>query len=351
MSKNLPDQNESTLILYQTDDGQTRIEVHLVDETVWLNQKMMADLFQKDAWTINEHIQNIYSEGELKSDSTVRKFRTVETEGHRQVKRAVKFYNLDVIISVGYRVSSHRGTQFRIWATQKLREYLIKGFMLDDARLKELGGGNYFEELLGRIRDIRSTEKIFWRKVLDIFSTSMDYNPQSEQAKIFFSAVQNKIHWAVHGHTAAELIHARANASKLNMGLTSWKGDSLRSPDVGVAKNYLNEQELTTLNRLVSMYLDFAELQALTRKTMYMNDWMSKLDDFLRVSEREILTHAGKISHQDALEKARNEHSRYKKQLAIMETPAEKHFFEAIKEVNQLKTINGRKNKKKAEAC
>lgn len=348
MNQNLSDTNQSSLLLYETADGQARIEVQLTDETVWLSQKLMSELFQKDVRTINKHIQNIYAEGELKPDSTIRQFRMHNAEGLREVIRPVDFYNLDVIISVGYRVTSHRGTQFRIWATQKLREFLIKGFVLDDERLKEPGGGNYFDELLGRIRNIRASEKVFWRKVLDIYSTSIDYSPQSDLAKEFFAAVQNKIHWAAHGHTAAEIIHSRSDATKPYMGLTSWKGDNLRTRDIVIAKNYLNEQELDVLNRLVSMYLDFAELQALSLKSMYMKDWMLKLDEFLRVSEREILTHSGKISHQTALEKAREEYSKYQQQLPGIVSPVENHFFEAVREVKQLESENmksARKNK------
>lgn len=334
MLKNKIDGNESSILLYQTDDGKTRIEVHLLDDTVWLSQKLMSDLFQKDVRTVNEHIQNIYEEGELIANQTTKKFRVIVKEGTRDVEKEVCFYNLDVIISVGYRVISHRGTQFRIWATQKLREYLIKGFVLDDERLKEQAGGQYFDELLNRIRDIRSSEKVFWRKVLDIYATSVDYDPRSDASKAFFGAVQNKMHWAVHGHTAAEIIHERADANKPHMGLTSWKGGEVRVPDIGVAKNYLNEVELNTLNRLVSMYLDFAELQALSRKTMYMNDWLTKLDDFLRLSERDILLHTGKISHQEALEKAREEYSKYHEKLNAL-SPVEEHFFAAVREVQE----------------
>ena len=285
---------DSSLILYQTEDGQTRIEVRLLDETVWLSQAQMCELFDKDKRTISEHIQNIFKERELSIDSTVRKFRTVQVEGLRKVARQVDFYNLDVIISVGYRVSSLRGTQFRIWTTARLKEYLIKGFALDDERLKQNGGGNYFNELLARIRDIRSSEKAFWRKVLDIYATSIDYDPKTEISKNFFAVVQNKMHWAAHGHTAAEIIFSRVNADKTNMGLISWSGKSLHMTDVEIAKNYLNTDELNILNRIVSLYLDFAELQALDREPMYMKDWVAKLDDFLRMAARDILSHSGK---------------------------------------------------------
>ena len=267
----LPDKApRSDIFLYQTEDGRTRIQVRLENETVWLTQKMMAELFQKDVRTINEHIRNIYNEGELKPERTIRKFRIVQIEGARQVSRETDFYNLDVIISIGYRVKSLRGTQFRIWATQRLREYIIKGFTLDDERLKEAGGGNYFDELLARIRDIRSSEKVFWRKVLDIYATSIDYDPNNDTSRQFFAIVQNKMHWAAHGHTAAEIIAGRADAQRPNMGLTTWTGAKPTQADSEIAKNYLTMQELDTLNRIVTLYLDFAELQALNRKPMYM---------------------------------------------------------------------------------
>lgn len=325
----------SSLILYQTEDGQTRIEVRLLDDTVWLSQAQMSELFDKDKRTISEHIQNIFHEGELLEKAVVRKFRTTALDGKNY---DVTYYNLDVIISVGYRVRSHRGTQFRIWATARLKEYLIKGFTLDDERLKRLGGGNYFDELLGRIRDIRSSEKVFWRKVLDIYATSMDYDPNTETSKSFFGTVQNKMHWAAHGHTAAEIIYARANAEKTNMGLTSWTGNHPRKPDVEIAKNYLDANELNILNRLVSMYLDFAELQALNGQPMYMKDWSVKLDDFLQVAAREVLTHLGTVSHEAALEKARAEYTKYRDQLQIALSPVERHFLEATKEIEQVAT-------------
>lgn len=270
---------KSQFMLYQTEDGLTRIEVRLQDETVWLTQKLMAELFQKDLRTINEHIQNIFEEGELIPESAIRKLRITAADGKNY---ETSHYNLDVIISVGYRVTSHRGTQFRIWATQRLREYIIKGFTLDDDRLKQAGGGNYFEELLARIRDIRSSEKAFWRKVLDIYATSIDYDPNTDASRKFFSVIQNKMHWAAHGHTAAEVISTRADAIKPNMGLTSWTGARPKQVDSEVAKNYLTAGELDTLNRLVTIYLDFAELQALNRKPMYMRDWIAKLDEFLK---------------------------------------------------------------------
>lgn len=328
---------ESDLILYQTEDGITKVEVRLLDETVWLNQAQMSDLFDKDKRTISEHIKNIFNEGELIEDSVVRNFRTTAADGKNY---QIIHYNLDVIISVGYRVASHRGTQFRIWATQRLKEYLIKGFILDDERLKQAGGGHYFNELLARIRDIRSSEKVFWRKVLDIYATSIDYDPKTEDSKCFFTVVQNKMHWATHGHTAAEIIYTRANAEKTNMGLTSWSGKKPRKADAEIAKNYLNAEELNVLNLIVSLYLDFAELQALSRKPMYMKDWIAKLDDFLKMTSRDILSHAGKISHEKALDKARVEYSKYQQQL--LETPSlvEQHFLETIKEFNKTALVN-----------
>ncbi|MCE2990450.1 MAG: virulence RhuM family protein, partial [Nitrosomonadaceae bacterium] len=298
MSDNLPTtQDMGELLFYQTEDGDTRVQVRFQDDSVWLSQTQMTELFSKDKRTISEHIQNVFDEGELREDATVRKFRTVQIEGSREVTREISYYNLDVIISVGYRVKSHRGTQFRIWATQRLREYLIKGFAMDAARLKEAGGGDYFEELLARIRDIRSSEKVFWRKVLDIYATSIDYDPNVDTSQRFFKIVQNKMHWAAHGRTAAEVIKARADASKPQMGLTSLSGKGLTRTDAQVAKNYLNVEELDTLNRIVAVYLEFAELQAKSRRTMTMQDWISKLDDFLRISDRETLTHAGSVTH------------------------------------------------------
>jgi hypothetical protein len=335
--KELSPTTGNDFLLYQTEDGTTRIEVRLLNETVWLTQKQMAELFQKDVRTINEHIANIYDERELTPDATIRKFRIVQLEGSRQVGRDIDHYNLDVIISVGYRVKSHRGTQFRIWATQRLREYIIKGFALDDQRLKQAGGGNYFDELLARIRDIRSSEKVFWRKVLDIYATSIDYDPNTDLSRQFFAALQNKMHWAAHGHTAAEIIHGRADSAKPNMGLTSWAGDTPSKEDVEVAKNYLNGEELELLNRIVSIYLDFAELQALSRTPMYMRDWVAKLDDFLKLSGRDILTHAGKISHDEALQKAHAEYERYRQERLKEPSLVEYQFLEAVKSLETLR--------------
>jgi hypothetical protein len=283
---------ESSFLLYTSEDGNTCIQVKMQDETVWMTQDQMAQLFDKAKSSINEHIKNIYSEKELIEELTMRKFGISEFS-----TKPTYFYNLDMIISVGYRVNSLRGTQFRIWATQRLREYIVKGFTMDDERLKQAGGGNYFDELLARIRDIRSSEKIFWRKVLDIYATSIDYSPNAEISKEFFRIIQNKMHWAAHGQTAAEIIEKRADSTLPNMGLTAWQGDKPRKDDVVIAKNYLNEKELNLLNRIVTAYLEFAELQALEHKPMYMKDWIAKLDDFLKLSGRQLLTHAGKISH------------------------------------------------------
>ncbi len=326
----------SKILLYQNEDGNIRLDVRLQDETLWLTQLQLAELFQKDRRTVSEHITNIYEEGELIQEATIRNFRTVQKEGEREVERDLAFYNLDVIISVGYRARSHRGTQFRIWATQRLKEYLIKGFTMDDKRLKENGQSSYFEELLARIRDIRSSEKVFWRKVLDIYSTSIDYSKDSELSKQFFKTVQNKMHWAAHDKTAAEVIITRSDAEKPNMGLTSWANNKPERNDVTIAKNYLTHEELDILNRLVSMYLDFAELQIKNRRVMHMKDWVTKLDDFLRLSEREILTHAGKISHQKAIEKANTEYDKY--YLTSLNEPslAEKHFMEMLELTKEL---------------
>jgi len=347
MERNLLEEppKNSELILYQTKDGRVRLEVRLEGETVWLSQKLIADLFQKDVRTINEHIRNIFEEGELQPEATIRKFRIVQTEGKREVQRAVDFYNLDVIIAVGYRVKSQRGTQFRIWATERLREYVVKGFTLDDDRLKQAGGRIYFEELLERIRDIRSSEKLFWRKVLDIYATSIDYNPSAEMTQQFFATVQNKMHWAAHGQTSAEVISQRADASLPHMGLTSWEGSRPRKSDVGVAKNYLQGEELDALNRIVTAYLEFAELQARNRKPMHMQDWIAKLDDFLRLSERDILTHAGMISHEAAIEMAEKQFEQFRLKQLAETNPVELDFLESIRKIEKLKPERPSKKK------
>jgi hypothetical protein len=327
------------LLLYQSEDGQTRIEVRLVGETLWLTQNLMAELFQVDKSGISRHLENIYETGELAREATVARFATVQQEGSRQVSRDLEHYNLDAIISVGYRVNSLRGTQFRIWATQRLREFLVKGFVLDDDRLKAAGGAlgrNYFEELLQRIRDIRASEKVFWRKVLDIYATSIDYDPRAEVSQEFFKVVQNKMHWASHGHTAAEIISQRADADQPNMGLTSWSGVRPRMSDVSIAKNYLTAEEINVLNRMVTAYLELAELQALNRKPMYMRNWIERLDDFLKMTGREILSHAGTISHEDALAKAQAQYDKYRQKHLNDPSPVEEHFIQAVEDVKQL---------------
>lgn len=336
--------SSSQVILYQTDDQQTRLEVRLDGETVWLTLNQMADLFQRDKSVISRHIRNVFEEGELPRERTVANFATVQFEGNREVSREVEYFNLDVIISVGYRVKSLRGTQFRIWATQRLREYIVKGFTMNDERLKQAGGGSYFDELLARIRDIRSSEKLFYKKVLEIYATSVDYDPRAEATKQFFATVQNKMHWAVHGQTAAEVVHSRADASKPNMGLTNWSGGRIRRDEVAIAKNYLTPEELEALNLIVSAYLDFAELQALNRRVMHMADWIAKLDDFLKLSERDILTHAGRISHEQALQKAETEFERFRALKANEPSPVEKDFEEAVTKIKKL--AGGRKTKK-----
>jgi hypothetical protein len=285
------------LILYTTEDGSTAIKLRAEDGTVWLTQRQMAELFDTGVPSVNENIKSIYNEGELVPEATIREFRIVRQEGKRTVTRDIDHYNLDMILAVGYRVRSHRGTQFRQWATTHLREYLIKGFVMDDARMKEPGGWDYFDELLQRIREIRASEKRFYQKVRDLFATAVDYDPKSDQAQMFFKRVQNKMLWAVTGHTAAELIAGRADEGLPNMGLKSWKGNRVRQQDVVIAKNYLGATEIDELNRIVVMYLDFAELQAMSRKTVTMNEWADKLDAFLAFNERDVLNHPGKISH------------------------------------------------------
>lgn len=330
--------NNGNIILYQTEDGKSRIEVTLCNDTVWLTTDQMAELFQRNKSTISRHIKNVFEDGELNPDSTVAFFATVQNEGDRTVERNLAYYNLDMIISVGYRVKSHRGVQFRIWATQVLREYLVKGFAMNDDLLKSAGGGNYFDELLSRIRDIRSSEKVFYRKILEIYALSIDYDPRTEATMQFFKTVQNKMHFSVHGHTAAEIIYERANAEKDFMGLTSWTGSLPKRTDAEIAKNYLSSDELDTLNRIVSLYLDFAELQAKSHKPMYMKDWIQKLDDFLKLSGKELLSHAGKISAELAKQKADTEYDKFKERTAYSLSPVEIHFLENFeKEQKKLK--------------
>lgn len=292
-------ENPGNILIYQVEDGQTRISVRLQDETVWLTQADMAELFQTTKQNISLHLQNIFEDQELNREVTVKKYLTVRKEGTREVRRELEYYNLESIIAVGYRVRSHRGTQFRRWATERLREYLVKGFVMDDDRLKAGGGliGDYFDELLERIRDIRTSENRFYKKITDIYSLSVDYDPRAEISRQFFATVQNKLHWAIRGHTAAELISERADAEKPNMGLTSWQGANVRKKDVSVAKNYLHEDELRRLNRIVTMYLDYAEDQAERRQPMTMQDWVEKLDAFLQFNQRAVLENAGTVTH------------------------------------------------------
>ena len=330
--KNRPDQSQGEIVIYQAEDGLTKVECRFVDETVWLTQQQMAELFHTSRSNIVEHIGHIYEEGELDEVSTCRKFRQVRLEGNRQVTRELPFYNLDMIISLGYRVKSLIATQFRRWATERLKEYMIKGFTMDDERLKNLGGGNYWRELLERIRDIRSSEKVMYRQVLDLYATSVDYNPRSAESVAFFKMVQNKLHYATHGHTAAEVIYERADADKPFMGLTTFSGDFPTAKDIGIAKNYLTEEELRVLNQMVSGYFDFAEVQAIRHRPMYMSDYVEQLDNILRATGEEVLTHAGKISHAQAMEKAKAEYKRYQAQTL---SPVEEEYLKTIKQLGK----------------
>lgn len=318
------------IILFQTQGGNTKIEVRLANETVWLTADQMAELFQRNKSTISRHIKNVVESGELEQDRTVAFFATVQNEGQRKVERNIAYYNLDMIISVGYRVNSHRGVQFRQWATQVLKEYLIKGFVLNDELLKNAGQGNYFDELLSRIRDIRSSEKVFYRKVLEIYALSIDYDPRTEATQRFFKTVQNKMHFSAHGHTAAEIIFQRADAEKDFMGLTTWRGAMPTKHEAEIAKNYLTEEEVDMLNRIVNLYLDFAELQAKSHVPMYMADWIKKLDDFLTLSGKELLTHAGTVSAEVAKLKADTEYDRFRERTQYQLSPVEIHFLEAF---------------------
>ena len=330
--KNRPDQSQGEIVIYQAEDGLTKVECRFVDETVWLTQQQMAELFHTSRSNIVEHIGHIYEEGELDEVSSCRKFRQVRMEGNRQVTRELPFYNLDMIISLGYRVKSLIATQFRRWATERLKEYMIKGFTMDDERLKKLGGGNYWRELLERIRDIRSSEKVMYRQVLDLYATSVDYNPRSAESVAFFKMVQNKLHYAAHGHTAAEVIYERADADKPLMGLTTFSGDFPTAKDIGIAKNYLTEEELRVLNQMVSGYFDFAEVQAIRHRPMYMSDYVEQLDNILRATGEEVLTHAGKISHAQAMEKAKAEYKRYQAQTL---SPVEEEYLKTIKQLGK----------------
>ena len=326
------DDNQGEIIIYQSESGDTKIDARFVDETVWLTQQQMAELFQSSRTNIVEHIQHIYDEGELDEESTCRKFRQVRMEGSRQVTREIPHYNLDMIISLGYRVKSIIATHFRRWATERLKEYMIKGFTMDDDRLKNLGGGSYWHELLDRIRDIRSSEKVMYRQVLDLYATSVDYDPKSAESVAFFKMVQNKLHYTAHGHTAAEVIYERADADKPFMGLTSFSGDFPTAKEIGIAKNYLTDEELKILNNIVSGEFDFAEIQALRHNPIYMSDYVEHLDRILRSTGESLLEGAGMVSHTQALEKAKRE---YKKYQAKTLSPVEKAYLQTIKDVEK----------------
>lgn len=337
----------SELILYRSEDAQTRIQVRLEGESVWLTQAQIAELYQTTPQNVTQHLRTIYEEGELREEATCKDYLQVRQEGAREVRRNLKHYNLDAILAVGYRVRSARGTQFRQWATARLSEYLVKGFALDDERLKRGPDDGYFEELLGRIRDIRSSEKLFWRKVLDIYATSVDYDPSAEASQRFFATVQNKMHWAAHGHTAAELLMERADASKPHSGMTNWVGAAPRASDAVVAKSYLNAEELEALNRIVTAYLEFAELQAMNRRPMTMAAWIAKLDDFLRLSDREVLTHAGRIGREQALEFSKAEFARYRQRTLEEPSQVERDFEEATRKLKALESEKRRSTRTK----
>ena len=335
--------DKGQFLLYQTPDGDSQIEVKLQNDTVWLSLDQMAELFQRNKSTISRHIKNVLEDGELDADSVVANFATTATDGKNY---SVAYYNLDMIISVGYRVHSYRGVQFRIWATKVLKEYIVKGFAMNDDLLKRAGGGNYFDELLARIRDIRSSEKVFYRKVLEIYALSIDYDPRVEMTQKFFKTIQNKMHYSVHGHTAAEIIYERADAEKDFMGLTTWSGAMPTKPEAEIAKNYLTHEEIKSLNRIVSLYLDFAEMQAEEHRPMYMKDWINILDDFLRISRKDILTHAGKISAKLAKEKADQEYDKFKERTKNNLSPVEIHFLENF-EREQKRLMGGDKKEGK----
>ena len=337
--------DKGQFLLYQTPDGDSQIEVKLQNDTVWLSLDQMAELFQRNKSTISRHIKNVLEDGELQEEATIANFATVQNEGTRKVERVIAYYNLDMIISVGYRVHSYRGVQFRIWATKVLKEYIVKGFAMNDDLLKRAGGGNYFDELLARIRDIRSSEKVFYRKVLEIYALSIDYDPRVEMTQKFFKTVQNKMHYSVHGHTAAEIIYERADAEKDFMGLSTWSGAMPSKPEAEIAKNYLTHEEIKSLNRIVSLYLDFAEMQAEEHRPMYMKDWINILDDFLRISRKDILTHAGKISAKLAKEKADQEYDKFKERTKNNLSPVEIHFLENFE--REQKRLLGGKGKNK----
>ena len=333
--------DNNQIIIYQSEDGETRIEVKFTGETVWLSQQQMADLFQSSRSNVVEHIKHIYDEGELDEESTCRNFRQVRQEGNRLVAREIPFYNLDMIISLGYRIRSVIATHFRRWATERLKEYIIKGFTIDDERLKGNGGGAYWRELLDRIRDIRSSEKVMYRQVLDLYATAVDYDPCSEISVEFFKIVQNKLHFATHGNTAAEVIYKRANADAPMMGLTSFKGDHPTLRDAQIAKNYLSENELKILNNLVSGYFDFAEIQAMRRRPMYMEDYVKQLDSLLSSTGEALLNGAGSVSHQQAMDKAREEYRKFQ----VRElSPVERAYLDTIKSLNAKAKNKGKSN-------
>ena len=332
-------ENRGEILLYQSEDGTVKIDVRMENETVWLNQKSMAELFQTTVPNINIHLKNIFDEGELDPNRTIKDFLIVRLEGNRKVNRKIDFYNLDAIISVGYRIKSHVATKFRIWATLRLKEYIIKGFTLDDERMKAAGQIRYFDELQERIRDIRSSERIFYQKMKDIFALSIDYEAQTTLAKDFFATIQNKLHWAIHQHSAAELIAARAKATEKNMGLTTWQGAKIRKTDVSIAKNYLKEEEISQLNLLVEQFLAFAENQARQKKVMYMTDWIKKLNDILTINDNEILEHTGRISHELAIEIAGSEYEKYNAQrIAADDKKALEELDNEIKKLKSGKT-------------
>ncbi|MBK9264039.1 MAG: virulence RhuM family protein [Polyangiaceae bacterium] len=340
----------SEIILYQTEDGRTRIQCRFEDETVWLTQKQMAELFHIGVGTVNHHLKAIYSEGELVSEATIRRYRIVQAEGARHIARDIEHYNLAVILAVGFRVRSHRGTQFRQWATARLEEYLVKGFTMDDERLKNPPGPghrDYFDELLERVRDIRASERRFYQKVLDIYATSVDYSPHNEVSQRFFATVQNKMHYAVHGHTAAELVLERADGSKPFMGMHSTRpGGIIHKDDATIAKNYLDEHELAVLNRIVSLYIEYAELQALERKPMTMRDWIKKLDEFLKTTGRQVLDNAGTVSADVAKAKAEQEYTRYRAIEDAKPKPVDIEFEKFAKEIR--KPLAPRRAKRKS---
>ena len=331
--------DQGDIVIYQTEDGVTKIDVRFVDDTVWLTQQQMALLFQTSRTNVVEHIKNIFQEGELEPEATCRDFRQVREEGGRRVARQIPHYNLDMIISLGYRVKSAIATRFRRWATERLKEYIVKGFTMDDERLKKLGGGNYWKELLDRIRDIRSSEKVMYRQVLDLYATSVDYNPRSAESIAFFKVVQNKLHYAAHGHTAAEVIYERADADKPFMGLTAFAGDFPTAQDIEIAKNYLDKDELAILNRIVSGYFDFAEIQAMRHNPMYMRDYVEHLDKILQSTGEQVLNGPGSVSHEEAVQKARREYRRF--QVKVL-SPVEVAYLETIKSVSRIAKRKGK---------